>query len=575
MTIKLRLGLTVGVACGLLIVVGLFGMNAVSRSNRSLRNVYQRELKPSQTLTGAIEKVQSNRIALMSAHANPQPAIVNATAKKLEKNRAAVDAMVERFAASRPGASQQKALARLKGDRARLADAIDRDMDALKARDLSTAKMLETMKVAPAFAPVQDDIGKLIDLKVGEAGALYADAKAHYRQLRLLGWIVIGSGVAICVLLAFFMVRAMTRSLSSAFEIADRIAQGKLNNQVEIKSDDEAGRLLRALATMDARLTDIVGDVRAGAESVGSAARQISEGNDDLSQRTQEQASSLEETASSMEEMTSTVRQNADNAREASQLASGAREQAEKGGVVVSEAVGAMGEISAASEKIADIIGVIDEIAFQTNLLALNAAVEAARAGEQGRGFAVVATEVRNLAQRSASAAREIKELISDSVGKVKNGSELVDQSGQALSGIVDSVKKVTDIVAEIAAASQEQSAGIDQVNNAVSQMDEVTQQNAALVEEAASASRAMEEQAVDLNRQMAFFEESRGDSPAPEPTVVRVESAGADEAPPRARPAPAAVSQRPRLNGSRPPAAMAGQQAARAAEEHDVWQEF
>jgi methyl-accepting chemotaxis protein-1 (serine sensor receptor) len=574
MTIKLRLGLTVGVACALLIVVGLFGMNAVSRSNQSLRRVYRRELKPSQTLAGAIEKVQSNRIALMSAHANPQPAIISATAKKLENNRAAVDAMLKQFAASHPGAKQQKGLARLKADRARLAGAIERDMDALNAQDLSTAKMLETMKVAPAFAPVQDDIGKLIDLKVQEAGALYSGAKARYRQLTLIGWIVIGLGVLFSATLGFFVVRGITRSLARAVGIADRIADGRLNNHIEIQSDDEAGRLLRALRTMDARLAEIVGDVRAGAESVGSAARQISEGNDDLSQRTQEQASSLEETASSMEEMTATVRQNADNAREASQLATGAREQAEKGGAVVTEAVGAMGEINAASEKIADIIGVIDEIAFQTNLLALNAAVEAARAGEQGRGFAVVASEVRNLAQRSASAAREIKGLISDSVGKVKNGSALVDESGRALGEIVDSVKKVTDIVAEIAAASQEQSAGIDQVNNAVAQMDEVTQQNAALVEEAASASRAMEEQAVGLNRQMAFFDASQSVSFAAAPKSIYVEPARERSAPVAQPPAAEPPAPR-RLNGSDPANALTAARVANPGEERDVWQEF
>jgi methyl-accepting chemotaxis protein len=207
-----------------------------------------------------------------------------------------------------------------------------------------------------------------------------------------------------------------------------------------------------------------------------------------------------------MEEMTSTVKQNAENANYANQLASGAREQAERGGEVAARAVEAMGEINASSRKIADIVGLIDEIAFQTNLLSLNAAVEAARAGEQGRGFAVVASEVRNLSQRSAAAAKEIKALINESVERVQAGSELVDQSGAALTDIVDSVKKVTDIVAEIAAASQEQSAGIDQVNRAVTQMDEMTQQNAALVEEAAAAARAMQDQAGELQRQVKFF---------------------------------------------------------------------
>jgi methyl-accepting chemotaxis protein len=239
---------------------------------------------------------------------------------------------------------------------------------------------------------------------------------------------------------------------------------------------------------------------------VSSAAQQISRGNDDLSFRTQEQASSLEETAASMEEMTSIVRQSADNAGHADQLARSTRAQAERGGEVALRTSGAMREIEAASRQITDIVQLIDEIAFQTNLLALNAAVEAARAGEQGRGFAVVAGEVRNLAQRSASAAKQIKTLIGDTVDKVQAGSVLVEESGQVLEGIVGSVKRVTDIVAEIAAASQEQSSGIDQVNRAVMQMDEVTQQNAALVEEAAAAARAMQEQADQLEVQVRFF---------------------------------------------------------------------
>jgi methyl-accepting chemotaxis protein len=250
-------------------------------------------------------------------------------------------------------------------------------------------------------------------------------------------------------------------------------------------------------------MAEVVSKVKNVAAEVHRGADEISTGNANLSQRTEEQSSSLEETASSMEEMTTTVKQNADNAGQANQLAMAARDQAEKGGSVVNQAVKAMSDINEASKKIADIIGVIDDIAFQTNLLALNAAVEAARAGEQGRGFAVVASEVRSLAGRSATAAKEIKELIQDSVRKVEDGSVLVTQSGQTLEKIVASVKKVSDIVAEIAAASREQSSGIEQVNRAVMQMDELTQQNAALVEEATAASQAMAEQVRGLNQML------------------------------------------------------------------------
>ena len=307
-------------------------------------------------------------------------------------------------------------------------------------------------------------------------------------------------------LLGFWIIRAIIHHLNRAVEVASAVSQGDLTSNIEVKTRDEVGQLLQALKDMNASLGSIVGEVRSTTESISTAAQQIAAGNSDLSQRTEEQASSLEETASSMEELTSTVKQNAENAKQANQLAANASDIAVKGGQAVNEVVQTMGSISASSRKIMDIISVIEGIAFQTNILALNAAVEAARAGEQGRGFAVVAAEVRNLAQRSAAAAKEITALIEDSVDKVDTGSRQVDQAGATMNEIVQAVKRVTDIMSEIAAASSEQSSGIEQVNQALVQMDEVTQQNAALVEEAAASAEAMQEQARALYSAVGVF---------------------------------------------------------------------
>lgn len=317
--------------------------------------------------------------------------------------------------------------------------------------------------------------------------------------------------------------------LTDVAQVIKSLSKGDLTGQVVKDYSGLFGQLKDDVNMTVDNLREMVGQIRDAAMNISSSASEISLGNTDLSQRTEEQASSLEETASSMEEMTSAVKSSADNARQANQLAAGARDQAESGGAVVGRAVEAMSAINDASKKIADIIGVIDEIAFQTNLLALNAAVEAARAGEQGRGFAVVATEVRNLAQRSAQAAKEIKSLIKDSVEKVEEGSRLVGDSGNTLSEIVTAVKKVSDIIAEIAAASQEQSAGIEQVNKAVTQLDETTQQNAALVEEAAASSEALDEQARSLTELMVFFNTGADESDRVAPRKVsRPKSAAA-----------------------------------------------
>jgi len=368
--------------------------------------------------------------------------------------------------------------------------------------------------------------------------------------------------VALGVVIAAWLTRSITRPIHDAVAAARRVADGDLTGQIDVKSTDEIGQLQQALREMNANLLRIVGEIRTGTEAIATSSSEIATGNQDLSARTEQQASSLEETASSMEELTSTVRQNADNARQANQLAMTAVDVAAKGGDMVSQVVDTMSAIDASSKKIVDIIAVIDGIAFQTNILALNAAVEAARAGEQGRGFAVVATEVRSLAQRSAAAAKEIKDLIGDSVAKVETGSALVDQAGRTMEDVVSSIRRVTDIVAEISAASSEQTAGIEQVNQAITQMDQVTQQNAALVEEAAAASQSMHDQSRHLSRAVSEFRVTSAAAPAKAQPVLPARAVQAIRG---GTPAGKAVAA---------PAARSGQKTTPAASGGD-WEEF
>ncbi|MGN7101543.1 methyl-accepting chemotaxis protein [Ralstonia holmesii] len=358
-------------------------------------------------------------------------------------------------------------------------------------------------------AAFEKTLDKMVKRVEEVAAASTVKARENAERSRLVMIVMACAGALLGIMLGLVIARRLSRQLggepSYAADIARRIAAGDLAVHVQTRPGDRDSMLF-AMAQMQQQLTGTITNIKSSADSIASATKQIAAGNADLSQRTEEQASSLEETASSMEELTSIVKQNADNARQASQLAGSASDIAVKGGEVVGRVVETMAGINASSKKIADIIGVIEGIAFQTNILALNAAVEAARAGEQGRGFAVVAGEVRSLAQRSATAAKEIKELIGDSVGRVRNGSALVAEAGTVIEEVVVAVRRVTDIMGEISAASDEQSSGIEQVNQAVNQMDEVTQQNAALVEQAAAAALSLEEQAQLLRNAVATF---------------------------------------------------------------------
>ena len=411
------------------------------------------------------------------------------------------------------------------GDKALLADLVntrklyvssrDNVMKAKAAGDAAEAtRLLETVYL-PASTSYETQLQKMLDhqREAIDVAAARIDqvAKDSRNLLLLLALLVVGFGVAF----AWWLTAGITRPINEAVTLAECVACGDLAGHDERGEDgyskDEPGKLLHALHRMSSGLVGLVGDVRSGTDTIATASAQIAAGNLDLSSRTEEQASSLEQTAASMEELTSTVKQNAENARQANQLAASASDVAQRGGAVVSDVVQTMASIDQSSKKIVDIIGVIDGIAFQTNILALNAAVEAARAGEQGRGFAVAASEVRNLAQRSASAAKEIKALIDDSVGKVAAGTRLVGQAGSTMDEVVSSIQRVTAIMAEISHASIEQTTGIEQINMSITQMDQVTQQNAALVEQAAAAADAMQEQAAKLADAVSIFKLGNG----------------------------------------------------------------
>ena len=511
LSIKARLISVIGLLSILLVGMSAWGLYGIHQSNAGLKTVYLDRTVPAvdlATINDIWEMVRKNAIAVANTK---DAAFAKTKAEETMQTIKRAEGIWAKYMQTELTAEEERLAKKKLELHAVYVASVTRIFQMTMAGNTEGATK-ELKEVAePLFYDLHETIYSMITLQGNVAAEKYAEAQSEYNSIFMVTSIIVSSGVLLAVIVGFFLIRAIVGPLNEGIAIANAVASGDLTSRIDVHSTNETGRLMMALKQMNDNLVELVGKVRMGTDSITTASSEIAAGNSDLSQRTEEQASSLEETASSMEELASTVKQNADNARQANQLAAGASEVAVKGGTVVGQVVQTMSSINESSKKIVDIISVIDGIAFQTNILALNAAVEAARAGEQGRGFAVVATEVRTLAQRSATAAKEIKELIKDSVSKVEDGTRLVDEAGATMDEIVSAVKRVTDIMSEISAASQEQSAGIEQVNQAVTQMDEVTQQNAALVEEASAAAESMQEQAQALTQAVTVFKLSGG----------------------------------------------------------------
>ncbi|MFJ2995049.1 methyl-accepting chemotaxis protein [Pandoraea sp. NPDC087047] len=505
-TLRARLTGIIVLGAILLALVGGLGLWGVSSSNDKLLQVYRNGMVPVSTLGVIGQKLDRDVLLVAEAVGSPNLDAMKRAGDEIAGSLDEINRQWAEYMKSVDPTTQAQA-ERFNVIRQRFTtDGLQQTVDMLRAGSAEGAQQTYLEKVKPAYGPMRDELGALTRLELTQATDLYQQSQKEHALVRTATAVAVLGGIAVLFILGSILRRAINHPLRVALAMSKQIAAGDLTGQAQGTGRDEIGQLLFGLTVMKNSLLSIVADVREGIESINIASHEIAAGNTDLSARTEQQAASLEQTASSMEELTATVKQNADNAKQASTLAVNASEIAARGGQVVGDVVDTMQGISSSSHKIVDIISVIEGIAFQTNILALNAAVEAARAGEQGRGFAVVAGEVRTLAQRSAAAAKEIKVLIEDSVGRVENGSALVAQAGQTMNEIVQAVQRVTDIMGEISAASAEQSSGIEQVNRAVTQMDEVTQQNAALVEEAAAAAGSLEDQAHRLRDAVSVF---------------------------------------------------------------------
>jgi len=509
-SIKARLGMTMALLAALLILLGALGIAGMTRTGNALRETYANHLAATVALGKDNATLARTRAILDRVVLHPESPDGDKIATRARGMIKDANAAWAAYQALPRGPEEQRMADEVAARRATFFEqGMNPMLTAIDARD-RTAMDEITMNVLPkryAELTKASDALAAYKLKLG-----HDTYEASMAELAAFRWLSIGAtalGVLMAIACYFSLRGAIMRPLGEALAHFEHISAGQLDNPVHARGKDEMSMLMRGLEAMQSRLADTIRGVRRSCDAMATATAEISAGNTDLSARTEEQAASLEETASSMEQLTATVKQNADNARQASQLAVNASDIASRGGQVVARVVDTMQGISTSSSQVVDIIGVIDGIAFQTNILALNAAVEAARAGEQGRGFAVVAGEVRTLAQRSATAAREIKALIETSAQKVADGSTLVAEAGRTMNDILQAVQRVTDIMGEISAASNEQSSGIEQVNRAVTQMDEVTQQNAALVEEAAAAAGSLESQAHDLRAAVAVFQTS------------------------------------------------------------------